>query len=144
MRYKTWFLNLRWQITLLLSVAMLALAFNISSAARTNVASEPVQDINRLDNRITQLEQRLFTIESSVRNLEQQSRITTLSSRGVRPEDIDRLNSELQALQNRLADDECGLAKLDERTLSPEARARRRTGVTDQCRSNFNTPLHLP
>jgi len=142
---KTSLVNLRWQITLVFSVGVLALAFTISSAARSNASSGAEQDINRLDSRMTQLEQRLYTIESSLRNLEQQSRINSLPSRSVRSEDLDRLNSGLQALERRLADDECGLARIDERTLSPEARnARRKSGVSDQCRSNLNTPLRLP
>jgi hypothetical protein len=102
----------------------------------------PQQDIIRLENRIGQLEQRLFSIETGLRTLEQQSRISGATSRGVSPEDLALLRSEIQALQQRLVDDECGLAKLDERTLSP---ARRKSGGgSDPCRLNFDAPLRLP
>jgi hypothetical protein len=131
-----------WRAVLLVFVIGLALVtvFRISSATATGPT--PQQDIIRLDNRITQLEQRLFSIETGLRTLEQQSRITSATSRGISPEDLALLRAEIQALQHRLADDECGLAKLDERTLSP---ARRKSGAGDDpCRLNFEGPLRLP
>lgn len=102
----------------------------------------PQQDIIRLENRLSQLEQRLFSIETGLRTVEQQSRITGATSRAVTQEDLALLRAEIQALQRRVIDDECGLAKLDERTLSP---ARRKSGEgSDPCRLNFEGPLRLP
>ena len=52
----------------------------------------------------------------------------------------------LQALQDRLAQHECALAKLDERTLSAAMRAaRRKSGpdANDPCRLNSDTPVQL-
>lgn len=100
------------------------------------------QDAIRLEQRINQLEQRFYSIESSLRNLEQ-SRLTGSSQRGVSVEDVDRLRAEVQTLQLRLQEDECALARLDERTLSPAMR-RRPGGRTDPCRTNFDAPLRLP
>lgn len=100
------------------------------------------QDAIRLEQRINQLEQRFYSIESSLRNLEQ-SRLTGSSQRGVSAEDVDRLRAEVQTLQLRLQEDECALARLDERTLSPAMR-RRPGGRTDPCRTNFDAPLRLP
>jgi len=137
-RCKYW----RWRAVLLVFVAGLALVtvFRISSA--TTNGPTPQQDIIRLENRMTQLEQRLFSIESGLRTLEQQSRITGATSRGVTQEDLALLRSEIQMLQQRLVDDECGLARLDERTLSP---ARRKSGASsDPCRVNADAPLRLP
>src|SRR5215217_6445241 len=96
-------------------------------AARTEAGPTPQQDVIRLDARVSQLEQRLYTIETSLRTLEQQSRLAGMSGRGasVTPEDIGLLRSEFQTLQVRLMEHECALAKLDERTLSPAARAAR-------------------
>jgi hypothetical protein len=102
----------------------------------------PQQDVIRLENRLTQLEQRMYSIETSIRTLEQQSRLSGVSSRNVSPEEIAVMHSEIQTLQRRIVVDECGLAKLDERTLTP---ARRRAGATsDPCRLNFDAPLRLP
>src|SRR4029078_8291891 len=122
------------------------LAFGLVLAARTNAGPTPQQDVIRLDARISQLEQRFYTIENSLRTLEQQSRITGMNRGGsVTPDDIALLRSEIQTLQVRIMEDECALAKLDERTLTPTAReARRRAAGTDPCRNNFELPLRPP
>ena len=139
--------NRRWQFVLLVCVVALGVVsvFKMSSAARNEFDPTPQQDVIRLENRITQLEQRLYTIDTTVRNLEQQSRLAGGSARGVGPEAVERLRLELQALQQRLAEHECGLAKLDERTLTPAMRAaRRKSGASgDPCRASFDTPLQL-
>ena len=111
--------------------------------ALLTISATPPQDAIRLEQRINQLEQRFYSIESSIRNLEQQSRLAGSSQRGVSVEDVERLRAEVQTLQLRLQEDECALARLDERTLSPTMR--RRPGVrTDPCRTNFDAPLRLP
>lgn len=113
----------------------------ITSAAGRN-PTEPQQDVIRLENRLSQLEQRLYSIETSLRTVEQQTRLGSISSRGVSPEEIAVMHSEIQTLQNRMIENECSLAKLDERTLTPERR--RRAGATDPCRLDFETPIRLP
>ena len=123
------------------------LAFGLVLAARTEAGPTPQQDVIRLDARVSQLEQRLYTIENSLRTLEQQSRMSGLGARGaaVTPDDLVLLRNEIQNLQVRVMEDECGLAKLDERTLTPEAReARRRAAGNDPCRLNFELPLRPP
>ena len=117
----------------------------VSSAARTEFGPEPLQDVIRLETRINQLETRLYSFDSNLRNLEQQLRLAS-SGRGASPEDVARLRLEVNALQQRLAEHECALAKLDERTLSPAARTARRQsapGGNDPCRLNFETPVRL-
>ena len=117
----------------------------VSSAARSEFDPAP-QDVIRLETRINQLEQRLYAIDSNMRNLEQQFRLAGSTTRGTGTEDVTRLRLEVQALQDRLAQHECALAKLDERTLSPAARAIRRQsgpGSNDPCRLNFDTPVRL-
>jgi predicted nucleic acid-binding Zn-ribbon protein len=115
-------------------------------AARTNAGPTPQQDVIRLDSRISQLEQRFYSIETSVRTLEQQSRMAGMGQRGaVTQDDLTVLRSEIQTLQARIMEDECALAKLDERTLTPTAReARRRAVGNDPCRNNFDLPLRPP
>jgi hypothetical protein len=130
----------RWWLPGLVTLVAITL-FRITSTAETN-ATLPQQDVIRLENRLTQVEQRIYSIETSVRTLEQQSRLSVGSSRTVTPEEVAQMHSEIQALQRRLIDDECGLAKLDERTLTPERR--RRAGATsDPCRLNFEAPLRI-
>ena len=111
--------------------------------ALLSISATPPQDAIRLEQRINQLEQRFYSIESSIRNLEQQSRLAGSSQRGMSVEDVARLRAEVQTLQLRLQEDECALARLDERTLSPAMR-RRPGGRTDPCRANFDAPLRIP
>ena len=106
----------------------------------------PQQDVIRLEQRINQLEQRLYTMETSLRSVEQQSRLGGTTSRNLSQQEVALLTTQLQSLQLRLADYECAIAKLDERTLSPAMReARRRSGAgSDPCRSNADAPVRLP
>ena len=118
----------------------------VSSAARTEFGPAQQQDVIRLETRMNQLEQRLYSIDSNVRNLEQQLRLAGSTGRSAGQEDVARLRLELQALQQRVAEHECALAKLDERTLSPAMRAARRKsgpGSNDPCRLNVDTPVQL-
>jgi hypothetical protein len=139
---------MHWRALAVAGVAGLALVvlFQIALAAGAANAPAPPQDAIRLETRINQLEQRLYQIDTSVRNLEQQSRIGGATSRGVSAQDVELLRGQIQALQVRLAEDECALAKLDERTLSAAMRNSRRQagGRTDPCRVNVDAPLRLP
>ena len=122
------------------------LVIGLVLAVRTSAGPAPHQDLIRIEARISQLEQRFYTVENSLRTLEQQSRMTGMNRGGsVTPDDIALLRSEIQTLQVRIMEDECALAKLDERTLSPSARdARRRAAGNDPCRANFELPLRPP
>lgn len=140
--------RLHWRMLLVVTVAGgLVALYQIAVAAGVNSAPAPQQEVMRLETRINQLEQRLYSIDSSIRNLEQQSRLGGgAASRGVSAQDIEVLRSQIQALQLRLAEHECALARLDERTLSPTMRnSRRQSGVrSDPCRVNVDAPLRLP
>ena len=109
--------------------------------ALLTISATPPQDAIRLDSRINQLETRLYSIEASIRTLEQQSRIAGPSQRGLSQDDLVRLRADIQTLQLRLQEDECALARLDERTLSPALR--RKSGRPDPCRANPDAPLQL-
>jgi hypothetical protein len=127
-----------------LSVVVIGLGvLTISSAARDNAGPSPQQDFIRLEQRMNQLEQRVFSMDTTLRNIEQQSRLAGASRRGVAEEDVAQVRSELLALQQRVADHECALAKLDERTLTPAMRTRRKSG-NDPCRVNSENPVQLP
>jgi hypothetical protein len=146
MHYRSGSVNWCWR--LVLSVLILGLAsaaiFRLTFAARNGDAPVPQQDVIRLESRFNQLETRLNFIENRLRTMEQQSRVA--DTRGVSQSDWAVLRSELQALQQRVAEHECALAKLDERTLAPNARATRRRSAAenDPCRANADTPIRLP
>ena len=110
--------------------------------ALLTISATPPQDSIRLESRINQLETRLYNIEANIRTLEQQSRIAGASQRGLSQDDLVRLRADIQTLQLRLQEDECALARLDERTLSPAMR-RKPAGRTDPCRANPDAPLQL-
>ena len=113
--------------------------------ALLTISATPQQDFIRLETRVNQLETRLYSIESGLRTLDQQSRLAGANQRGLSQEDVARLRAEIQTLQLRLAEDECALARLDERTLSPTMRDSRRKSATraDPCRANPETPVRL-
>lgn len=146
MQYRNRSLPLR--AMLLAGIAGLGLVtFFTSSLAGRNVVVDPApqQDLIRLETRVNQLEQRLYSIDTSLRRIEQQSRIGGATSASVSQQEVELLRAQLQDLQLRLAEHECALAKLDERTLAPAMReARRKSGVrNDPCRANIDTPLRL-
>jgi hypothetical protein len=136
----------QWRALVLVFVLGLGAAavVRITFAARDGDAPISQQDVMRLESRFSQLETRLNFIDNRLRSIEQQSRVS--DARGVSQTDWALLRSELQALQQRVAEHECALAKLDERTLAPNARATRRRPDTasDPCRANSDTPIRLP
>jgi hypothetical protein len=71
----------------------------------------------------------------------------TRDSTGSRSEtEIRLLRAQIETLQLRVAEAECGLLRLDERTLSnPVRRALKKSGIgkNDICRQTPNTPLEL-
>ncbi|HKV34784.1 MAG TPA: hypothetical protein VJP89_10695 [Pyrinomonadaceae bacterium] len=139
--------RLHWRAPLAIGIAGLALValFKIAFAAGANNAPPPQQDVIRLETRLNQLEQRLYQIDTSIRNIEQQSRLGGASRGAVSAQDVELLRSQINALQLRLIEDECSLAKLDERTLSAAMRnSRRQSGRSDPCRVNVDAPLRLP
>src|ERR1051325_7704076 len=81
-------------------VLVSVLVVGLVLAARTEAGPTPQQDVIRLDARVSQLEQRLYTIENSWRNLEQQTRIASGRGRGgVTQDSIILVGTELQNLQ---------------------------------------------
>jgi chromosome segregation ATPase len=112
------------------------------------VPAEGAQDAVYLDRRISMLETRLSSIESSLRNVQQQAMASERSTatQPARDPEVMLLRSEVEILNSRLRELECALVRLDERTLSPAAReARKRTAAqpADPCRVNPDTPIQL-
>jgi hypothetical protein len=139
----------RWPLALVL-VAAAAAFYAWRPAGSTGEAATPApQDLIRLESRLGQLEQRFYTVESSIRGLEQQVRLSSAAPRSAareRDPEVGLLRSEVEALRLRLAEAECGLLRVDERTLTPGAREARRkaaAGAADPCRLNTDAPLRL-
>ena len=124
----------------LLAFAAIVVQINRTGSAK---AAEPAQDVMSLDRRINSLEQRLYLMESHINQLQQQVQYAQRqpSVSGVRDPEVDRLRLEVNLLQARLAEIECGVKKLDERTLPASARTAQKP--TDPCRLQPNTPVQL-
>jgi hypothetical protein len=100
-----------------------------------------------LSQRISQMEQRFYSIETRLNRLESDSRTAT----GVRPGvpnnndvDIQYLRSQVDSLRLRIGETECGLLRIDERTLSAAAKQARKKGtITEVCRVDPGAPVQL-
>lgn len=118
------------------------------SKSSSDFEDNGVQDVRSLDRRINSLEQRLYSIEVNISRLEQSAisqRAQVLQPAGRDPE-ITVLRQDMQSLQLRLSEMECGLVKLDERTTASavrESRGSAQAKTTDPCRLNPATPLRL-
>ena len=130
------------------AIVFVAADRNRSAATATNLSTDS-QDLTSLERRISLIEQRFYNVETSINRLEQQSRLSgsVQSPSGAdRSMEINLLRGEIETLQRRISEMECGVTRLDERTLTPAARqALRRTGTgsTDPCRLNPDAPLKL-
>lgn len=116
---------------------------NVSSASED--ITKP-QDVRSLDRRINSLEQRLYSIESSISRLQQSAvQGSPVPQSSVREQDIHLFRGDMQAVQLRLSEIECGLLKLDERTTASLRDNRKSTGgrPADPCRLNPAMPLRL-
>lgn len=144
-----------WRLAILLLVSVLVAAVTAYTGKSAVINGEaapvasPPQDITRIESRLSQIEQRFYSIEASIRGLEQQSRLSgsTTTRATERDPEVSLLRAEVESLRHRLAEIECGLAKVDERTLTPAAREMRRNaagGASDPCRLNVSAPLRLP
>jgi TolA-binding protein len=145
MNFRTRRVNPSSWTTVLVLVSALAAAAAYAAAPSAGSGAAPAQDMIRVESRLTQLEQRFYQLETNIRGLEQQLRLSDIANR--RPAgdpEAGQLRSELEALRRRLAEVECGLARVDERTLPAAAReARRKSGAAagDPCRLNADAPL---
>ena len=136
---------------LLLAAIVIMMFVNTKGEARrssTDTAGE-AQDPSGLDRRLSLLEQRFYVMENTLNRIEQQSRLypspATPQPSG-NDTDTALLRAQVEALQRQMAELSCGLVKLDERTLSPEARATRQKSDAlslDPCRQNPDAPLRI-
>ena len=134
---------------LLISILFAVIAFAMGGYRRSSSASvvEP-QDAVYLDRRISMLETRLNSIESSLRMLQQQTSTSQPSYQPTTTRDPETrlLQSEVAILTGRVREVECGLVHLDERTLPAAAKESRRLAsgqLKDPCRQNPEIPVQL-
>lgn len=113
------------------------------------------QDVYSLERRVNAVEQRFYSLESRLNRLEQQAILSqrppgaasTPTQQPLPDTEMALLRSEIEILSTRLKLVECGVTRLDERTLSAATReARRKAGAqaADSCRQNADAPLQFP
>ena len=125
--------------------AVIGILANVYPGKSTSGFAETTQDVISLDRRISSIEQRLYSIESNISRLQQ----SAYSSRSPAPQpsardqEINLIRGDIQTLQLRLNEIECGLVKLDERTASVRENRTGGAKTPDPCRLNPDTPLHL-
>jgi len=141
----------RWRTSLVILstiIGITASALWVKNSSASVDASD-TQDVTSLERRISLLEQHFYTLETSINRLQQQASLSerpTVAQPGARDVEVTLLRSQVEMLQRRLNEIDCGMVKLDERTLSPAAReARRKAGTNniDPCRLNVDAPLRL-
>ncbi len=101
-----------------------------------------------LSRRIDQIEQRFNSIESRLNRVEQQSRTASVVPRITDNNDTEMqfFRTQVDSLRLRVGELECGLLRIDERTLTNAARlARSKGGVreSDKCRVSAGAPIQL-
>jgi predicted RNase H-like nuclease (RuvC/YqgF family) len=120
---------------------------NVYPGRNSSALEETTQDVGSLDRRITSIEQRIYSIESSISRLQQLalSERSRASQPIPRDQEIDLVRADIQRLQLRLNEVECGLLKLDERTAVSVRDNLKSPGpkTVDPCRLNPSTPLRL-
>jgi predicted nucleic acid-binding Zn-ribbon protein len=125
--------------------AILSISAGAAHMSAARGAGAP-QDVINLDRRINSLEQRLYSIESSIRGLEQQATLSRgAPATGQRDMQFELLQRQIATLSGQINEIKCGLARLDERTLPAGKRSQ---GVEDRqrpdpCRLNPDLPLSL-
>jgi len=138
-----------WRVSLLImpfvAIATMPGLHRGKTALPSGVGND-TQDVISLDRRISLLEQRFYAVESKINRLEQQVAFSQRTPAPSNTRELELLRHQMEMLERRLVEIDCGLVKLDERTLTPAARETRGslgTNVTDPCRLNPGTPLRL-
>lgn len=138
----TFLKRFQWSAIAILAAAALVVSFGRGAAGHEAAAT---QDPASLDRRISMLEQRFYTLESSMNRLQQfvASQRPAAATSETNDREITLLSQEIQRLQLRLTEVECGLVRLDERTTPASARRTGDQKSTDPCRQNAGAPLRL-
>jgi hypothetical protein len=103
-------------------------------------SSEPsaAQDIRSMENRLNLMEQRLYTMQTSIQRLEQSASIQRSVTSDTGSREVNLLGEEVRNVRERLGEVECAVLKLDERTGTKRAKP------SEPCRANPTAPINLP
>jgi len=97
-----------------------------------------------LSRRVDMIEQHLYTLESRVNQVSTTRPSIAPQLPSIIQNDVDSVRTAVDGLRIRLGEVECGVLKLDERTLTAVQRRTTRSGSsTDRCRADFGTPIML-
>lgn len=139
-------MNLSKHSNLVLVVVLCAVVGVIVSRGNSSRASEAntIQDVSSLDRRLSLLEQRFYSVESSLTRLQQYvaAQRPSVSQPSAADREIRLISEEIQRLTRRMIEIECGMIKLDERT-TPASRRNAAGKPDDPCRLNPETPVRL-
>ncbi|MBV9242129.1 MAG: hypothetical protein JO314_08990 [Acidobacteria bacterium] len=117
----------------------LAGVFGSSGATTVHAQTDPF-----LSRRVDILEQRLYSIESRLNSINTQARPSVVPSiPSTTQNDVDFLRTQVDGMRLRIGEVECGLLKLDERTLAAAQRRTHAGTTSDRCRENYGTPIQL-
>jgi|SRR5215217_3681923 len=141
-------INFSKQSNLVLAILLctvIGIMANVSRGKSSSGLEEPAtQDLGTLDRRISLLEQRFYSVESSITRLQQlaASQRPPVSQPSTSDRELSLIREEIQRLSLHFNEVECGLLKLDERTATS---ASRKSGAakSDPCRLNPDAPLRL-
>lgn len=117
----------RVKFTHFVAVAALALSLYAVFAGRS-VPTASAQNDMYLSRRIDQVEQRFYSLESRLNRLETSSSPSIMSPqvRGTNDVELQFLRTQIDGLRTRVGELECGLLRVDERTLPAASRTARR------------------
>ncbi|HKV41504.1 MAG TPA: hypothetical protein VJX67_20020 [Blastocatellia bacterium] len=126
-------------------LVLTASLFVIAAVSGRTPPSQTTQEIYTLDRRISAVEQRIYGIESNINRLQQASAIHSTPSEPTHDPELTELRLQMDQLRQRINQIECGLVKLDERTLPKGKSAVPASGrPKDPCRTEPDTPVQLP
>ncbi|HUE81433.1 MAG TPA: hypothetical protein VMM84_04895 [Pyrinomonadaceae bacterium] len=129
---------------LVVFVALAVIAGSAYTVAASFLSGQS-QDVMRLDRRISLIEQRFYAMESRLNRLEQQAvsqRPSSPTTAG-RDGEINLIINEIGEVRRRLVEVECGVVRLDERTLANRGKPDKARG-NHPCRLNSDEPVSIP
>ena len=133
--------NIEMRVRLSYFVAAAALALSLYAVfVGRSVPTVAAQTDMYLSRRVDQVEQRFYMLESRLNRLETSSNSTAISPqvRSTNDVELQFLRTQIDGLRTRVGELECGILRVDERTLSVAARSSRRrsAGNIEPCRQD--------